>query len=223
MKRPWLLLLIVINTLFNYRLCSADVLANQMVLRSSIPGFVNVPGGFTHRHHHHHRQQQCRQRSVPNMEGREMRKKNSVFLQPVSTLFLLRPQDNLVSGLCEISFAFSLGVLWSEYSIVQTGCGPVHFSDSLERLCYQGLLASAGIAWFTRIVTGGNSLEVTAANVFGPLQESTLIQLRVVEIAMVLAVLGAFLALGLQEYRGTNMDGLSGINVDMCRAIRNMT
>ncbi len=213
--------LIVIAALAHCRSCSADVLAKQIVLRSFCPGFVHdEPWGFTHRHCHRRRQQ--RRQGGHNTEVRDMRRIHSVHHQPISTLFLLRPQDNLVSGLCEISFAFSLGVLWSEYSIVLTGCGPVHFADSLERICYQGLIASAGVTLFTRIVTGGILLEVIAEKVFGPLQESTLIQVRVMEIAQVLAVLGAFLALGLQEYRGTNMDGLSGINVDMCRAIRDM-
>ena len=212
--------LIVIAALVNCRYCSADVLAKQIMLRSCFPAFVHGPWGLTHRHHH--RRRQNRRPGVNNMDARDMRRIKSVHLQPISTLFSLRPQDNLVSGLCEISFAFSLGVLWSEYSIVLTGCGPVHFSDSLERICYQGLIVSAGVTLFTRIVTGGISLEVIAENVFGPLQESTLIQVRVMEIALVLAALGAFLALGLQEYRGTNMDGLSGINVDMCRAIRDL-
>jgi hypothetical protein len=55
------------------------------------------------------------------------------------------------------------------------------------------------------------------------MQRSTLIQVRVAEVASALAVLGAFLALGLQEHRGTNIDGLSGIDIDMCRAIRDIS
>jgi len=49
-----------------------------------------------------------------------------------------------------------------------------------------------------------------------------LIQVRIAEYASVVAVLGAFVALGFQEMRGSNMDGLSGIDVSMCRAIRDL-
>ena len=72
-----------------------------------------------------------------------------------------RPQDNLVAGIAEIGFAFSLGVLWSEYSVILTGCGPLNFSDTLERICYQGVIVVAGIALFNRIVTG-KSLEYSS-------------------------------------------------------------
>jgi hypothetical protein len=133
-----------------------------------------------------------------------------------------RPQDNLVSGISEISFAFSLGVLWSEYCIILTGCGPANFSDTLERICYQGVIASAGVALFLRIVTGGGvSLEETTENFYGPLEDSTLIQVRIAEWSSALAVVGAIGALGYQTYvRGeTNMEGLTGIDVSMCRAI----
>jgi hypothetical protein len=134
----------------------------------------------------------------------------------------LARQDNLVSGLAEISFAFSLGVLWSEFSIIQTGCGPLDFSDTLERICYQGVIASSGIAVFNRIVTRG-SLKDTSEEFFGPLEDSTLWQVQAAEYSSALAVLGAFAALGVQTYiRGANMDGLSGIDVELCRAIRDL-
>lgn len=123
----------------------------------------------------------------------------------------------------EISFACSLGVLWSEYCILWTGCGPVQFSDTLERLCYQGVIVSAGLAWFLRIVTGdgGTSLAETAENWYGPLQDATLVQIRIAELTSALAVVGAVAVLGYQTYvRGATMEGLSGIDVSMCRAIQ---
>jgi hypothetical protein len=132
-----------------------------------------------------------------------------------------RPQDNLVSGISEIGIGFSLGVLWSEYSIILTGCGPLNFSDTLERVCYQGVIALAGLSLFNRIVTG-KSLEYSSIYIFGELENFTLVQVKAAEYASSLAVLGAFLALAFQYSRGENMDGLSGIDVGMCRALRDL-
>lgn len=42
------------------------------------------------------------------------------------------------------------------------------------------------------------------------------------EWASVLAVVGAVVSLGVQYGRGAVMDGLSGIDVGMCRAIRDL-
>eukprot|EP00980_Cylindrotheca_fusiformis_P029041 scaffold22701_cov123-Cylindrotheca_fusiformis.AAC.20 len=132
-----------------------------------------------------------------------------------------RPQDNLIAGVSEIGLGFSLGVLWSEYSIIMTGCGPLNFSDTLERICYQGVIVLAGTALFNRIVTG-NGLDTSANEFFGPLEDFTLFQVRWAEYAASLAAVGAFAALGFQYSRDANMDGLSGIDVAMCRALRDL-
>ena len=132
-----------------------------------------------------------------------------------------RSEDNLVSGIAEIGIGFSLGVLWSEYSIIVTGCGPLNFSDTLERICYQGVILISGLAVFNRIVTG-KGLDDSSLDFFGPLEDFTLIQVRIAEYASLLAVLGAFVALAFQESRGVDMDGLSGIDVEMCRAWRDL-
>ena len=102
-----------------------------------------------------------------------------------------------------------------------TGCGPPNFSDTLERICYQGVIVVAGMALFNRIVTR-KGLEESVVQVFGPLEYFTLIQVQIAEYASALAVIGAFVALGFQYSRGADMDGLSGIDVAMCRAIRDM-
>ena len=114
---------------------------------------------------------------------------------------------------------FSIGVLYSEYFIITTGCGPPNFGDTLERICYQGVIVFAGLALFNRIVTQ-LSLEDTVDNMFGPLQPSTLWQVRVAEYLSAAAVVGAIVALQVQYTKGVSMDGLSGIDVNMCRAIR---
>jgi len=161
--------------------------------------------------------------STQQHQQRRRRRRHSSSSSSSSALFSsIRPENNLIAGICEISFAFSLGVLWSEYSIIRTGCGPIDLSDTLEKICYQGVIISTGMTWFLWIITGGIRLDVTVENMFGPLEESTLLQVRIVEWTNLLTVLFAFLALGLQEYRGIHMDGLSGINVDMCRAIRDL-
>jgi hypothetical protein len=143
-----------------------------------------------------------------------------------STQLSLTRYDNLVSGIAEISIGFSLGVLFSEYAVITTGCGPLSFSDTLERICYQGVILSAGASLFTRIVTGGNS-DLTifvCEDYFGGdmLAESTVVQVRVAESLSILAVLGAIVALSFQVTNGERMDGLSGINVEMCRAVRDL-
>lgn len=148
------------------------------------------------------------------------RSKDVVPSDPVHVLrSYFRPQDNLFSGIAEIGMGFSVGVLYSEYSIIMTGCGPLNFSDTLERICYQGVIVYAGLALFNRIVTQ-LSLEETVDNMFGPLQPSTLWQVRVAEYLSAAAVVGAIIALQLQYTKGVSMDGLSGIDVNMCRAIR---
>ena len=65
-------------------------------------------------------------------------------------------------------------------------------------------------------------MAVTCDNFFGPLENFTLWQVRFVEWMNVLVVLGAFFSLAVQYAHGTAMDGLSGIDVSMCRAIRNL-
>jgi hypothetical protein len=213
MKKPLLVVLVPLfhAVLFNSKISSADDPEKRIVSESFTTGFVQGWGSNRHR-----------QSSAHKSDTRHRKLIEYTHLRPSSTLFS-RPQDSLVSGLSFVSFASGLGVLWSEYAIILTGCGPINFSDSIERICYQGVILSAGVALFTRIVTGGMSLEVLAENTLGPMQRSTLIQVRVAEVASALAVLGAFLALGLQEHRGTNIDGLSGIDIDMCRAIRDIS
>lgn len=140
-----------------------------------------------------------------------------------SSAFFFTRNDNLVSGIAEISLGASIGVIWSEYAILTTGCGPIQFSDGLERFCYQAVIVVASFAVFTRIVTSGRSDAVSVSeDYFGYLEESTLWQVRAAEWLSLLSVVGAFVALGSQMYNGENMDGLSGIDVQMCRAVRDL-
>ena len=151
---------------------------------------------------------------------------------PTSTVLWnsYRPQDSFFSGVAEIGIAFALGVVYSEYWIIRTGCGPPNFNDTLERICYQGVLIYAGLALFHRIVSStrgtssngwrSRSVRETMENEFGPLLSTTLWQMEIAEYSSALAVLGAVVALVCQYNTSQRMDGLSGIDINMCRAIR---
>jgi hypothetical protein len=132
-----------------------------------------------------------------------------------------RPQDSLVAGVAEISMGCCLGVLWSEYSVMTTGCGPLEFPDALERICYQGVTVAAGTALFLRIVTRVD-LATTCSDYFGELLESTMVQVKIAEYLSLLAVAGAFVVLAVQSASGAQMDGMSGIDIELCRAIRDL-
>jgi hypothetical protein len=145
----------------------------------------------------------------------------------ITSALRYRKEDSSVAGIAEIGMGCSFGVLWSESAIILTGCGPMNFSDALELLCYQGVIAVAGLAVFNRIVTQNKQdLANTVQNLYGndgagePLLESTVIQVRIAEYLSVLSVLGAIVALIVQIASGSQMDGLTGINVEMCRALQ---
>jgi len=133
-----------------------------------------------------------------------------------------QPRDGLFAGLAEIGMGCSIGVLYSEYFIATTGCGPPDLGDALERFCYQGVIVLAGLAVFVRAATFfASSLEDLAETYGGPLlRKSTLYQVRIAEYLALIAVVGAVVALLAQEGRGATMDGLSGIDIRWCRAVR---
>ncbi|KAL3794394.1 hypothetical protein HJC23_012931 [Cyclotella cryptica] len=131
---------------------------------------------------------------------------------------------------CIISTASSIVTLWSEYSVITTGCGPPQLSDAVERGCYLGTLVIAGLSVFARIVTGHDVsttiLQYVSSGIKRNNREDTYAfnfsQLELAESMSLLAALMAFVALGIQQYNGEKMDGLSGINVDMCRALQSL-
>jgi hypothetical protein len=130
--------------------------------------------------------------------------------------------DSLVSGIAEISLGASLCVLWSEYSVITTGCGPLDLSDFLERFCYQADITCAGLYLFSRIAFGRNvaTLLIDEESFGYPLQGLTLLQVTWAEWLAFGSIVGAFLALSFQVANGAAMDGLSGIDVEMCRNMR---
>ena len=132
-----------------------------------------------------------------------------------------RREDSLVGGLSEISIAGALGVMWSEYSVMRTGCGPMDLSDNLERLCYEIVIVASGVMLFTRILTR-KSLVQNSEDVFGNLEYYTLFQVKLSEYFTFVAIVGAFVALYIQSINGVQAEGLTGIDVDMCRAIQSL-
>ena len=107
--------------------------------------------------------------------------------------------------------------------MITSGCGPLNFSDTLERICYQGVILTAGLSLFTRIVTIGDLTSYVCDEYFGgSLAEATVVQVRAAELLSMLAVVGAFVSLGFQIAHGEQMDGLSGINIELCRAVRDL-
>ena len=118
------------------------------------------------------------------------------------------------------SMLSSLITLWSEYSVLMTGCGPLSLPDWLERSSYLGVLVVAELSVFVRIVSGGQSLSSIYEDNMNRSSEKYNQYVSLVENVSLLVVVGAFVALGMQSIKGEQMDGLSGINVDMCRAIQ---
>mmetsp|Transcript_2083 Transcript_2083/g.2975 ORF Transcript_2083/g.2975 Transcript_2083/m.2975 type:complete len:231 (+) Transcript_2083:51-743(+) len=137
--------------------------------------------------------------------------------------------DNLVGGLAQISIGASLCVLWSEWSVITTGCGPLNISDFLERLCYQLDIVFAGSFWYSRIAFGCDITALLGGDEEGKdsivpwgfeLEDFTLLQVKSSELLAYASVIGALLALASQILNGSQMDGLSGIDIQQCRAMR---
>ena len=112
-----------------------------------------------------------------------------------------------------------IGTIYSEVSVIQTGCGPSLLPDIIERSCYLGVLVFAGLSVFLRIVTGSGVADAII-NTKDDKDDTSLQLFRLVEYLSLLAVLGAFVSLGSQTINGEQMDGMSGINVEMCKAIQ---
>lgn len=56
----------------------------------------------------------------------------------------------------------------------------------------------------------------------GVLETSSVVQVRAAEVLGLLAVVGAVVALALQIAHGERMDGMSGIDRDLCGALRDL-
>jgi len=164
--------------------------------------------------------------TVPFFQQKQQQQPNTITHHSKSlssTKLYYSRYDSLVAGIAEISLGTSIGVLYSEFAVITTGCGPLQLSDGLERFCYQAVIVFAGLSVFTRIAFQQNLLSWTQ-DTFGDSVEEplTYYQVQWAEWLSLMSVLGAFVALGIQIYNGQRLDGLSGIDVQMCRALREL-
>ena len=138
--------------------------------------------------------------------------------------------NNLLVPISSILSVASLGTLWSEYSVILTGCGPRSLPDVVERSCYLGALVGAGSSVFLRIVSGNGLATVIESSIEkkrpdGAAKDTSGIVLQIMRAAEYLSfmtIVGAFVALGSQTIHGEQMDGMSGINIDMCKAMQQL-
>ena len=128
----------------------------------------------------------------------------------------------LIYSLSVAALLASIGTIYSEVSVIQTGCGPKLLPDIVERSCYLGVIVISGLSVFLRIVTGSGVADAIINKTQDDKNDTSLQLFRLVEYLSLLAVLGAFISLGSQTIRGEQMDGLSGINVEMCKTIQQL-
>ena len=128
----------------------------------------------------------------------------------------------IASSLSIAGLLASIGTIYSEITVIQTGCGPPLLPNTIERSCYLCVLVIAGSSIFLRIVTGSGLADAILVNTESQddKDDKSLQLFRLVEYLSLLAVLGAFISLGSQTINGEQMDGMSGINVEMCKAIQ---
>lgn len=101
-------------------------------------------------------------------------------------------------------------VSWSEASVIATGCGQLALADWLERSAYGVVLVVAGSCWFCRLAFGQSLATITRFR-------GALLAFLAAEALSYLSVVGALVALASQVLNGSQMDGLSGIDIEMCR------
>lgn len=113
-------------------------------------------------------------------------------------------------------------VLWDETVIYRTQCGPLFLDDRIEIISYMAVIVTMSTIILGRTILGTNlvgtleSIQQREVPIGPP--SRNLLQLS--EIFTFAAVAGAIIVLFHQYRGGGNMDGLSGIDVSFCRAIR---
>ena len=137
-----------------------------------------------------------------------------------STILYSRPSDEIVvTGSSVATIVSSMLVMWSEYSVVRTGCGPFALADWLEESSYYLVLVFASL-WIWNTILG-KVMPGFSILLFEEKYMENLV-LRAALWSSSAAVVGAFLALGFQYIRGANMDAYTGIDVEYCKALRDL-
>ena len=121
-----------------------------------------------------------------------------------------------LAGAGAVGIVSSLGVLWSEFAVATTGCGPAELPDPLERASYLVVLVFAGAGVFSRTAfacsaTAWVERATTATS-------ASLAWIRAAEMLALAAVAGALVALEAQVLSGQNIwrGGLAGIDPLYC-------
>ena len=152
----------------------------------------------------------------------------------------------LTSAIGGLIIVASSITLWSEWTVFQTGCGPLTLSDVLERTCYQVVLVTFSALWFARIAFQQDLMKSFYTNNIDrlqPTQESPtpinntretskeegsssgrassspiFLLLRFVEISVYICMMGAIIVLLNQATNNVDLlnAGLSGIDETMC-------
>lgn len=150
------------------------------------------------------------QRYLGSCHPKQAQCRSHLFLKPEASEES-EPRENIIMGaFVATSLCASSGVLWSEWTVFQTGCGPLYLPDWLERSCYLGVLFVSGLSAFLRIVyRQGLSSWVHA---------SARRAVQACESLAWLAIVGAVIVLLNQMLIGETIDGLSGIDLEKCRA-----
>jgi hypothetical protein len=99
--------------------------------------------------------------------------------------------------------------------------------DIIERISYQALIFVSSVAWFIRIVFQQSLTTFMTQRGFlvtndDDAHQWSILALRLAELLAYLSVVLAFIVLWKQVQDNVALDGLSGINVEACRARRDL-
>mmetsp|Transcript_34958 Transcript_34958/g.42182 ORF Transcript_34958/g.42182 Transcript_34958/m.42182 type:complete len:209 (-) Transcript_34958:70-696(-) len=162
---------------------------------------------------------------IPVQNLKSKRSRASLVSKPSEVRKIISPSllyyaryDNLVSGVAEISIGSSIAVLWSEFAILATGCGPYDLPNWIERFTYQEVILASSFIIYKRIVDRKGLVRI-GEEAYGSLNSFTNIQVQLAEWLSLIAVFGAFVAFSSQLVNGGQMDGLSGVDIATCSSI----
>jgi hypothetical protein len=124
--------------------------------------------------------------------------------------------DRVATCVAGVSYASTAVVAWSEASVYLSGCGPLQLPDVIERSSYLVVLLVASFFWFDRIAFQ-NDLKNGICTQLSP---GTIKLITLTEALAYAVVLSAVLVLANQVLSGAKMDGMSGIDLELCKTRR---
>ena len=129
-------------------------------------------------------------------------------------------------GVSIIGIFTSLVLLWSEYSIVTTRCGPPLLPDAVEKSSYISIFILASGSNLSRIIFGSslNNL-LFGEDIYCERNSSIVLQKKVFGIMEAMVITSVFLTFAVLAYQCLNGDafspssGMTGINVQWCKLV----